>query len=110
MNKQLLLTTACCLLFTACCFSQPGNLDSDFDSDGKQTVDFDSQDDKAYGVVVQPDGKTIVAGYSRILGDHDFSMARFNTDGTYDATFGIDGKVSTSFSSGDEIDVLAFAL
>lgn len=107
MKKQLLLTLITYFISLLTSVAQPGNLDGDFDSDGRLTVDFDLKDDKVFGVAVQPDGKIIAAGYSNIAGDHDFAMARFNTDGTYDATFGTGGKVTTSFSSGDE---QAFAL
>lgn len=102
-NHYYFLFSIICILFSISVNAQPGNLDSDFDSDGKLTVDFDSQNDRAYGVAVQPDGKVIVAGYARIAGDDDFAMARFNTDGTYDASFGSGGKVTTSFSSGNEV-------
>ncbi len=102
-NHYYLLFTICYLLFAISANAQPGNLDSDFDSDGKLTVDFDSQNDRASAVAVQPDGKVIVAGYARIAGDDDFAMARFNTDGTLDATFGTVGKVTTSFSANDDV-------
>jgi uncharacterized delta-60 repeat protein len=106
-NHYYFLFSIICFLFSISVNAQPGNLDSDFDSDGKLTVDFDLQNDQAFAVAVQPDGKIIVAGYARIAGDDDFAMARFNTDGTYDATFGTGGKVTTSFSANDE---QAFAL
>jgi len=41
-------------------------------------------------VAIQPDQKILVAG-----GDGDFFVARYNPDGTLDATFGKDGKATT---------------
>ena len=40
------------------------------------------------------EGSTKAAGHSR------FALARFNSDGTLDASFGGDGKVTTDFSAG----------
>ncbi len=75
-----------------------GTLDSSLDGDGKLTTDFDSAKDRAYGVAIQADGKIVAVGYS--YGDSgDFAVARYNTDGTLDASLGGDGKLTTDFGS-----------
>ena len=57
----------------------------------------------ASDVALQPDGKIIAAGtvfVNFIIGessDTDFALARYNPDGTPDATFGNGGQVSTDF-------------
>jgi len=67
-----------------------GQLDPTFDVDGQVVTDVGS-DDSGRGVVVQPDGKTVVAGY----GGGNFEVARYNFDGSLDTTFDGDGKVVT---------------
>ena len=39
-----------------------GNLDSRFGTDGRVLIDFGSVSDKAFGIVLQPDGKIVAAG------------------------------------------------
>lgn len=71
-----------------------GDLDPTFGTGGVVTTDFvGSLHDFAQDVAVtQPDGKIIVAGYS-YGGTTNLSLARYNTDGTLDPTFGAGGKV-----------------
>lgn len=85
-----------------------GSLDPTFGGDGRVDTDFFDRDDVAEAVVIQPDGKIVVAGFASLTynaglraKDADFALARYNTDGTLDATFGGDGKVTTNFGSGE---------
>ena len=66
-----------------------GDLDPTFSGDGRVVSDF-GFDDRADGVAVQPDGAIVVAGTSC---GGDFLVARYNPDGTPDATFDGDGHV-----------------
>ena len=70
-----------------------GDLDTTFDGDGIVTTAFvDSA--LAYDVVIQADGKIVVAGET--LADNDkFALARYNSDGSLDTTFDGDGRVTT---------------
>ena len=45
---------------------------------------------RALDIVAQPDGKLVLVGY-RSVGTRDGLLARFNPDGTLDATFGFNG-------------------
>ncbi len=46
----------------------------------------------------------MVAGWSSIAGDaEDFALARYNSDGSLDGTFGSGGKVTTAIGNGDDI-------
>ena len=74
-----------------------GNLDTSFDSDGKVTTAISSGvgDDYVYSVVIQSDGKIVVAGQANF----DFALARYNTDGALDTSFDSDGKVITAIGS-----------
>ena len=67
----------------------PGDLDPTFSGDGKLT-DWAGY---ATGVVIQPDGKIVVA-----FGP-DFSVARYNPDGSRDVSFGDNGRATTTFGS-----------
>jgi uncharacterized delta-60 repeat protein len=93
--------------------SAPGDLDPTFDGDGKVTTHF-VDDDTANGVVIQGDGKIVVAGSAGGTNPEfdpgsDFAVARYKTDGSLDPTFDGDGKVTTDFSLSED-RVFAVAL
>ena len=50
-------------------------------------------------VVIQQDGKIVVAGYATVAGSSQFVVARYNSDGTLDATFGTGGIVTTAIGT-----------
>ena len=77
-----------------------GALDPTFDADGIVTTDL-TNSDVAYSVVIQPDGKIVVAGYT-ISGNQDFALARYNTNGSLDTTFDTDGKLTTDLGGNNE--------
>lgn len=75
-------------------------LDATFDSDGIATMDIWG-DDHARDVVIQPDGKIVLGGVSNHGGEmgccDQYSVTRFNSNGTFDAGFGAaNGHVTTS--------------
>jgi uncharacterized delta-60 repeat protein len=78
--------------FAAARISSTGVLDTTFDGDGKTATVMGNSDDFTRSVVVQPDGKTLVAGYSYVNTVAQFAISRFNVDGSLDATFGVGGK------------------
>ncbi len=81
-------------------FNTTGSLDASFGSGGKVLTDFGAaSDDEAHAVAIQPDGKLVVAGYSDASGGGDFAIARYNVDGSLDASFGSSGKVLTDLGS-----------
>ena len=55
--------------------------------------------DYALAIALQPDGKIVTAGAAAPGATCDFAVARYNSDGTLDATFDADGKVTTNFGS-----------
>ncbi len=73
-----------------------GSLDTTFGTGGKVMTDLFGSEDDAGAMVIQPDGKFIVAGGSFASGVYGFSLARYNTDGGLDATFGTAGKAYVS--------------
>ena len=68
-----------------------GDLDLSFDTDGWNTISENNLWFEAVSVVVQSSGKVVVAG-ARMNGfQFDPMIARYNTDGSLDTTFGSDG-------------------
>ena len=79
-----------------------GSLDTSFGDGGIVTTTF-PEGSYAFDVALQTDGKIIAAGTVFVAFDPgessntDFALARYNPDGTPDATFGNGGQVSTDF-------------
>jgi uncharacterized delta-60 repeat protein len=82
-----------------------GQLDPNFDADGRQTVAFDlggGNDDQALAVAVLHDGRIVLVGAadtSTVIGTKNYSMAavRMLADGSLDSGFGIGGKTLIPF-------------
>jgi uncharacterized delta-60 repeat protein len=81
--------------FTVVRYNTDGSLDPGFNGSGKVTTDFGGADG-SYGVAVQSDGKIVAVGLTN-YNSPDFILARYNTDGSLDTTFGGTGKVATDF-------------
>jgi len=81
-----------------------GTIDTSFGTNGGVFVDIKGTNrfDQANVVVIQPDGKILVAGSAGLATDNStahFGFIRLNTNGTLDTTFGTGGK--TSFAVGN---------
>jgi uncharacterized delta-60 repeat protein len=73
-----------------------GSLDTSFSHDGKVTTSYSTIADLGNSLVLQPDGKIVIAGCAGTSsGNDDFGIYRYNTDGTLDNTFSSDGIVIT---------------
>jgi uncharacterized delta-60 repeat protein len=57
-----------------------GLLDTTFGIDGKVSVSFGGSLDAAQAILLQPDGKIVAAGYSRLAQKDDFAVARLLGD------------------------------
>ncbi|WP_349572708.1 M10 family metallopeptidase C-terminal domain-containing protein [Azotobacter salinestris] len=79
-----------------------GSLDTGFGDGGKAIVDIAGGNDQGYSLVLQENGKILLAGFSYLpdKGDYDFSVIRLNADGSLDTGFGGDGKVSVDLARG----------
>jgi uncharacterized delta-60 repeat protein len=87
------------MLEDRCLLSIPGSLDPTFGNGGFVTTNFAKKSaDFAQSVAVQTDGKIIAAGIDS-TGGHFFEVARYDTNGTLDTSFGTGGKVLTKFDS-----------
>src|SRR5262249_39519840 len=76
-------------------FNADGSPDTSFGGTGTVFTDVSGQSDKARAVVIQPDGKILVAGTGGDGPHFFFVLARFNPNGTLDTTFGTGGKLVT---------------
>jgi uncharacterized delta-60 repeat protein len=79
-------------------YKRDGSLDAAFGDGGVVVTDFFGGRDEASAVAVQPDGKIVVVGTARAGANPDFAVARYDRDGTLDATFGSGGTVTTDIS------------
>ncbi|MBI5538519.1 MAG: T9SS type A sorting domain-containing protein [Bacteroidia bacterium] len=81
-----------------------GSLDSSFGTGGIIQTNFDiAQPAEAYGITVQTDGKIVAVGVSGPNAQNtngNFGLLRLNNDGTFDNTFGNNGKAITDISNG----------
>jgi uncharacterized delta-60 repeat protein len=77
-----------------------GTLDTSFGTNGTAVTTFPgATSGYANGIAIQPDGKIVVVGTVNISGTFDaWGIARYNTDGTLDSTFGTGGLVTIKFT------------
>ena len=80
-----------------------GSLDATFGVGGKAIIPVGAFLDNAYSMVLQADGKILVAGFSYADAGNtnsDYSLIRLNTNGSLDTTFGVGGKAIIPVGSG----------
>jgi len=81
-------------------YNSNGSLDTTFGTGGKVTTPVGSYQDYAYALGIESDGKIVAAGCSSSDSHScDFALVKYNTAGSLDTTFGIDGKVITPAGS-----------
>jgi uncharacterized delta-60 repeat protein len=86
--------------FAVARYTSSGVLDTTFSGDGRTQIDFGSCCQDAWQVLLQSDGKIVTVGFPNSeSSDSDFLLARLNSTGSLDTTFGIGGKVRTSFGN-----------
>jgi uncharacterized delta-60 repeat protein len=98
-------------------YTTAGALDPTFDGDGRVTTDFSGGQDAALDVAIQPGTEIVVAGTTVQGGSSDFALARYTPDGTLDvgsppldASFDLDGLVTTDFGGTDPEAAFAIAI
>src|SRR6266436_4086226 len=83
-------------------YNTDGTLDNTFGSRGRVRTDFPGLAAVPSSVVIQPDGKIVVAGGAfplfTFLGD--FKVVRYNPNGSLDTSFGVGGIVTKTFPEG----------
>lgn len=79
----------------------PGGLDTSFDFDGIVSSSFTQNNDDVQDIAIQPDGKIIAVGRIGFQTGiaSSIGLARYNSDGSLDPSFGTYGIVTTSFDT-----------
>jgi len=78
-------------------FAQFGTLDTSFGRGGIVITPFNGFDSAVQSLLIQPDKKIIAGGSVTKSGSSQFSLARYNADGSLDETFGNLGQANTGF-------------
>lgn len=79
-----------------------GGLDSSFGTNGKVIRPVSTPDNYIQFIILQPDGKIIAIGTSYNLLNADFTLLRYNNNGTLDSSFGVGGQVATAVGLYDD--------
>ena len=89
--------------FTLVRFNQNGSIDNTFGTSGYVQTNFNNLSGQITSLAIQADGKIVAAGFDYINNNNpnsanDFAIARFNSDGQLDTTFGNGGKLNVAYS------------
>ncbi len=85
-------------------YQPDGFPDTSFGNGGSVLTTFGS-DVWGEAIVTDSEGRVVVAGGERLSPTQGVYLARYNADGSLDATFGEGGKVTTSIASGKSMTV-----
>lgn len=106
MDNKIVKVCVPCLFFFSflfyCSLVSALTLDASFGKNGLVRTRVGHYVDKAQSVVVQPDGKILVAGSSSNNSNLDFALVRYMPDGSLDPSFHFTGQVVTIVGSGDD--------
>ena len=87
-------------------YTADGQLDATFGSQGKLVINAAQNangSSQARALLIQPDGKLLIAGFASGQFNDDFLVMRLDSNGTPDATFGTGGIVRTAVGTGEDI-------
>jgi len=88
-------------------YNSDGSLDQSFGAGGFVTTDFFDGENGVVALVVQPDGKIIAGGYTYPKRNGSppfgFALARYNSDGSLDGSFGEQGLLSSASALKSEL-------
>ncbi len=79
-----------------------GDLDPSFGTNGSVTTSFGASPGGANHVAIDPNGRIIVVGATGSAPNRDFAVARYNSDGSLDTTFDVDGRLAIPFGLSDD--------
>jgi len=89
-------------------FHSDGSVDDNFGEGGKVRTDLSGQSDYVVGIVVEPDGRIFVSGGANFTtSTSDIAIARYNPDGSLDASYGNNGFEIISLPSESRVIDLA---
>ena len=93
--KKFIVLSGYFLLYMHTIFTSPSSLDTSFSNNGATTNLFIAQAiNEAQSIVVQADGKIVIAGYA---GDNAI-LIRYNSDGSLDTSFNQNGSIPGSIT------------
>ena len=100
-----LLVAATCLTgskvdFCTLRYNANGTLDTSFGSGGTLLTSVGTGNDYVTTMMLQPDGKLLLAGHCGVSSGVDFCAVRYTDAGGLDATFATGGKLTTAISTG----------
>lgn len=89
-------------------YNADGSPDPSFGANGVVTTPVGTGEDILWDLILQPNGKVIAAGYgiSPISG-YDFALVRYNSNGSLDPTFGVNGISFMPVSLGSDFGISA---
>jgi uncharacterized delta-60 repeat protein len=88
-------------------YNKNGLLDSSFSDDGMLIISISTVNDEANDMLLQPDGKIVIAGTTWDLNAYKFMLMRLNENGTPDSSFGANGITTTDVVAGSSIHSVA---
>jgi uncharacterized delta-60 repeat protein len=88
-------------------FTVGGRLDSSFGSGGKIATDVTANNDFAYALALQPDGKIVVVGQCGSSTFGNFCVARYHSHGALDNSFSGNGIQATDIVRDDKANAVA---
>jgi len=96
-------------------YNENGTKDTSFGVNGLASVNFGTvsnnlllSEDILESMIIQPDGKILAAGFTSNINENtsNFGIVRLNSDGSLDSSFGINGRIITSFGG----DAVAYSI
>ena len=92
-------------------YTTAGVPDSSFGTDGAITTTIGTgSDEMAYDIALQSDGKILLCGYSSSPSDYYGFIARYNTNGSLDSSFGANGVVTQTIATYTDIEYYGMSL
>ncbi len=91
-------------------FAAPGDLDTNFGTNGITTQDIDGMQNFGGISALQSDGKIVILSTAGDVGSRNYAVVRLNTDGSLDTNFGTNGISITDVTGGDDFPQALLAL
>lgn len=96
--------------FASTRYNTDGSLDTGYNGTGKLLITFPQGSSTATSIAIQADQKILLGGSVDEAPSTRFALARVNTDGTLDSTFGSSGLVVTALSGFSNASINGIAI